>query len=261
MRITLNKALPFERNMAHSSLASLVSKIQGSLRECCDDLKCLSESTCRESLTTVMSPAETAGSEKRAARAQHFTNDPAWSEAVSGLPDDIQKVLIRRSAAISGLMCTQRAEEVFTACRQFLVDDHLSAHSGNIKTTAKLLTEQLARLSEINAKAADSASRFPPARLAAIDDFERDLSVLTAAYKSIDLVIMQQEQTDAKLRDLFDPSDILGTAKNADRVALQSLHDTLTKQVAELHRRVHENFDSSSRSNSSGVRDRSTENS
>jgi hypothetical protein len=100
------------------------------------------------------------------------------------------------------------------------------------------LRGMLAKLTEIQSAADESAERYPLARKNAIDLFNQGVALLEDTFTKIkqvdNRIITTEEAVDAR----FDSSDVLATAQDQERKSLLSLRDDLVGQRLKLLRRI-----------------------
>ena len=96
----------------------------------------------------------------------------------------------------------------------------------------------LAKLTETQSAADESADRYPLARKNAIDLFDKGVVLLEDTFTKIKEVDNRIVTTKAAVDARFNPEDVLATAQDQERKDLQFLRDNLVAQRLKLLKRI-----------------------
>ena len=118
------------------------------------------------------------------------------------------------------------------------LDNHLVAHRAEMNKVKGGLRDVLAKLTEIQSAADESADRYPLARKNAIDLFEKGVALLEDTFTKIKEVDTRIVTTEAAVDARFNSADVLATAQDQERKDLQLLRDSLVGQRLKLLKRI-----------------------
>ena len=219
------------------SVSSIVADMRTVITQLVDDLNGLHAGVSQSSLTTVMGLSKEGAVPSAIDRTTHFENDATFAELMDGHDDSSADDYLSRSVALSGGIATAAVSRCATTSVTNL-DNHLNAHRVEMNKVEEGLRGMLAKLTEIQSAADESAERYPLARKSAIDLFNQGVALLESTFNKIkqvdNRIISTEEAVDAR----FDNGDVLATAQDQERKSLLALRDDLVGQRLKLLRRI-----------------------